>query len=117
MSHQFMYWFTRLDNIQFFFCVAAGVNVLALIFAIIIGVAESGVDAVKKYIKIPAVTLVIFSLLAVLTPTQKEAAAIYFIPKIVNNERLQGLANGSLDMMEKLLQEYLADIKTGQETK
>ena len=94
MTHFEMYLFTRLDNLCTVLCVTASLLTVVLIPLIIFygvfkmdcddGAAEKCSRGVKKTL-LPAV---VFVLLAVAVPTQKEAAAIYLVPKLVNNEQV-----------------------------
>lgn len=49
----------------------------------------------------------IFILLSIFTPTTKEFAVIYLVPKIVNNEQIQGIASDGLQCMKKQMEAWL----------
>ena len=48
--------------------------------------------------------------LAVFLPGQKTIAAMYVVPKIMNNERLQNLTDGSLSVLEGYIQGWAAEM-------
>ena len=116
MTHFEMYLFTRLDNLCTVLCVTAfSLIVVLILLSIFYGVsrmdrhddvAEKCLQGVKKTL-LPAI---VFVLLAVAVPTQKEAAAIYLIPKLVNNEQVQDIAGKSLDILTLKLNEWVADL-------
>ena len=116
MTHFEMYLFTRLDNLCPALRITASSLIVALIALIVFygmsklnyddGVAEKCLRGFKRTL-LPAVVFVLF---AVAVPTQKEAAAIYLVPKLVNNEQVQDIAGKSLDILTLKLNEWVADL-------
>ena len=123
MTHFEMYLFTRLDNLCTVLCVTAFSLIVVLIVLIVFhgvskmdyddDVAEKCLRGFKKTL-LPAV---VFVLLAVAVPTQKEAAAIYLVPKLVNNEHVQDIAGKSLDILTLKLNEWVADLTPSEKAK
>lgn len=50
---------------------------------------------------------VIFILLSLFTPTTKEFAVIYLVPKIINNEQIQSVASDGLQCMKNQMEAWL----------
>lgn len=103
-----MYLFTRLDSICF---VITGIFVISLVStACSIAYAwgfpddEPGwhkerLGPFRFWVKILLVSLVI----GIAVPSQKEVAAIYVIPKIANNEKMQAIPSKILDLATEWL--------------
>lgn len=60
----------------------------------------------KKSIWIFIITL----LPAIFVPTTEQAAAIYLVPKIVENEQVQNISDNSLKILQQLTENYLKDL-------
>ena len=107
-----IYWITRLDSLSglFAFCCAASVAFIILLSVVAIAAEyeEWYADYIKAFkgrlIK-GVVSLMFFGLSLALTPTTKEAIAIMVIPRIANNEDLQGLGKDVIDTAREWLQE------------
>ncbi len=110
MSYAFMYWFTRLDVLQETFTVMAIVAGVVLLFGAIVVTVEGNWDRYKKAAFIITPIWLFFACGAVLIPTQKEAAAIFLIPKMVNNEQVLNIASGSLSVVELKMKEWISDL-------
>ncbi len=110
MSHTFVYLFTRLDSLHniLFFCLF--IILSGIILYTIQDLVENDSFNLKK-IKLPIIICSSLGLLLMLLPTQKEAAVIYLLPKIVNNEQIQDMSKKSLDIIEMLTEEYLRELK------
>lgn len=111
-----MYWLLKLDDIYMLVSCAAAlatgvfvVSFLAYKFA--------GVDGNKQEQKTSGIAALVSLVCSVLLwcvvtfiPTTKQMAAIYVVPAIVNNEKVQQIGNKTLDISEQLLdltKEYL----------
>ena len=70
----------------------------------------------KKATYILGISLIFSTLLACAIPSTKEAAVIYLIPTIVNNEKVQNIGKNSLEILEKYTQDWIQDL-TKKETK
>ena len=112
VTPSFIYWMTRLDGINFVFCVVTillGVcAVLCCLFGAV-GFVDGDEDApviFKWFFRFFAGTLVSGLLLA-LTPTTKEMAAIVVVPKIANNETVDKIGDG----VKTLAVEWLNELR------
>lgn len=100
-----VYWITRLDDIQ---------RVLAFVAVIgtIMGVAYTCYNVIELERRPPKIWLVValvafFVAGAVLTPSTKDACAIYLIPKIANNESVQEIGGD----VQTLAHEWLEELR------
>ena len=118
MTHLEMYIFTRLDGI---YTAATVLFVFSAALCFFVEVAcavvsshyeppESLLTGAKRVGRAAFGVSVACLLLLIAVPTQKEAAAIYLIPKIVNNEQVQDIAGKSLDILTLKLNEWVADL-------
>ena len=73
-------------------------------------------NIVRKWAVVYTIQTLILSLLWVATPTTKEAAAIYLIPKIVNNEEVQKVPTNALKVLNSKFEEWLKDMVPQEET-
>ena len=120
-----MYLFTRLNNIL---AVTAILGFVSLIFAFTYFVnwhcaleySKPNTDEIKsskKRFKIALVPVVICALILMLVPSQKEMAAIYVVPKVVNNEQIQTITKDGLSAVSKLVElsnKYLVGLEDKQ---
>jgi hypothetical protein len=118
-----MYLFTRLDSLCTVLCITAFL-LIAVLIALIVSYGVSKMDCDDDFagkclqgFKKTLLPAVVFALLAVAVPTQKEAAAIYLIPKLVNNEQVQDIAGKSLDILTLKLNEWVADLTPSEKAK
>lgn len=85
---------------------------LILILTTIFGIGVYASDEMNaRFIKLATkscITSVIFILIGIVTPTTKEAAAIYILPKIVNSIEIQQLPSE----VKSLAVEWLKDLKS-----
>ncbi len=116
MTHWDMYWFTRLDYLQGFFITMTFVAVARLfVLAMNSSINEDGTFK-KNWWKIMIVGMILGAI-SCFIPTQKEAAAIWLVPKMVNNEKLNNIASDTLSILEKKTQLYLKEmIEPGKES-
>ena len=124
MNYAFMYWFTRLDHIR---NLAEGVIVISIV-VIIVAVMSSALACdydldneaerptaiflhkVASKLKFGIATFCIALGILASVPTQKEAAAIYLIPKIANNEQVSLAVKDSASIVQLKLKEYLNNL-------
>lgn len=95
ISEWTIYWITRLDNLSVFL----GTSLVMILFFYICASVLYFLELLQQNIKyqhkhlffiIPPIFYILFaSLCLVFIPSTKEMIAIYTIPKIVNNEKLQ----------------------------
>jgi hypothetical protein len=64
---------------------------------------------VAKWIRGLIVTLLICIVMAIFIPSTKELAAIYLIPKIVNNEQVQQVPDAALKLLNLKMEEWIKD--------
>ena len=117
MTSSLVYWITRLDAIQNVCeCVAIGMVFITLGYIIvrIYEAVEGETENFRKLCKlfrVGVVLLVIFSILATFIPSTKEAAAIYMLPKIANNEDVQEIPANVAKILNQKLREWLDDFE------
>ena len=63
----------------------------------------------KKYTKLGIIVFIISVVLSVFIPSLKESAAIILIPKIVENEQVQGISDKGLNLLNSKLNEWLEE--------
>ena len=108
----FIYWITRLNGINIFLGTIMTLAAIA-VFIFLIGMIVTKVDhdveeygIFKKYLLTSIYIFIPITILFILTPTTKEACAIYVVPKIVNNEKVQNIGQEfydlALDWMKEL---------------
>lgn len=61
--------------------------------------------------KINAIVLIFVLLLSPFLPNRKELIAIYLIPKIANNQKLDNITQSGLGLIQKEIDDYLKDKK------
>lgn len=117
MSGWEIYLITRCDAAQVFFIVIsalfAATTFLVTAFVLIEAVIEvtNTAHVLRKSIKWMLTISVISGLLAVVTPTTKEMAAIVILPKILNNQQVQTEANEIYSLAKQwLLQQVSKEI-------
>jgi hypothetical protein len=130
-----MYWILKLDNIiSFFSCMQdafcflliIGGIFLAIGFLLLKGCQLLGDDdekaAARKISKemLPAVfkifmlivlIWIISSICCVFMPTTKQAAAIYFVPKVINNKQIQKMPNKLVMLANSWMDSEMKQIK------
>jgi hypothetical protein len=115
MSYWMMYLITRASSINSVFeCIGviSGVAVvvaLAILFAVVGDPDASDLSWGKKIVKIGVIVFLISSILSCLVPTTPELAAIYLIPKIVNNEQCQKVPENALRFLNKKLETWISE--------
>lgn len=113
ITPQSIYWITRLDNLITVFGIAIGLCSFVTIgwSAFLISEGEcfdtKKKRSVIKNIAISASFTFAFILLITLTPSTKQAIAIYVIPKIANNKNIQKLTTETPDKLYEVLDNYL----------
>lgn len=112
-----MYWFTRLDSIECFFTLIS----IAVSCATVVAGCIWFIQRLETYdnddrerlkhvffkpIVWGSVLSAIFLPLAILTPTTKDMAIIYVVPKIVNNDKVQQIPDKLLDLANAKIEEW-----------
>lgn len=111
-----IYWITRLDAIRglsntVFIIGAILLCVLMCITPIIIDVwgEKDKRKIILRAIRIGIGSVCVGVACLTFTPSTKEAAAIYLIPKIVNNEQVQQVPENALRLLNIKLEEWIQD--------
>lgn len=111
-----IYLMTRLDSI---IGLSLGISIVGWIGILITGIIAAvnhdfgdDITLMKKILKISTPIVLFFTLLALFVPSSKEAAAIYLIPKIANNEQVQQLPENAMKVLNLKLQEWIKGMET-----
>lgn len=102
-----MYLLLMLDSI----CVVTAIITIVLAFiTFIIGVMsvandvnEEDRESARKLLKYLVPVFLLSLLLAVFIPNTKQAATIFLVPKVLNNEKVQDIGQNGLDLANNLL--------------
>jgi len=110
-----IYWITRLDVIGVFFAVLLICYIAALIVGFIATCAgelwnDDCWPVVKKSWKWGIISFIIFMFVSFFVPSTKQAAAIYLIPKIANNEHVQKLPDNAMRFLNGKFEEWIEDM-------
>lgn len=119
MSMLLVYLFVMMDSIK------TGLGLLtfvAVIGALISGLCKdtSNVEdrhKAHRWLKICMVAFLFIGSVAVLTPNTKQFAAIYMIPKVVNNEDVRAMSGDAMKAMRLKFGEWLDSIDPVEEIK
>ena len=72
----------------------------------------SGALNAKKYLIRTGIAIIICGALSIFLPTTKQAAAIYFVPKVLNNKQIQKMPNKLVTLANDWMDEQIKSIKT-----
>lgn len=100
-----VYWITRLDSIQSFFVIVAILSTIAAAIYTLANVIE--LERYPPRLGAIVAFVGLFAAGATLTPTTKQACAIYLIPKIANNESVQEVGGD----LKALAREWLEELR------
>ena len=123
ITPSFIYWITRLDNINVILMTFALISGGGLIMSIVglinttYAEDEKGILISCKCFRISAPILFITILFLTFLPTTKEACAIYIVPKIVNNEGIQNIGKEFYDLALDWMKELHPNKKNKEESK
>lgn len=113
-----MYWLLKLDDINEAFSNTVVLSILVLMVSTVIFCASFEAGDVKIYklarisVLVSLLSAILFSCAVTFLPTTKQMAAIYVVPAIANNEKIQQIGGKTLDISNQLLdltKEYLED--------
>lgn len=113
-----MYWLLKLDDIGTTFSIIVGASIIiVLISAFLYCISKGAEDEATTKISVHMLILslicsIIFLILNTFLPTTKQMAAIYVVPAIANNEKIQQIGGKTLDISNQLLdltKEYLVE--------
>jgi len=68
-------------------------------------------NAIKSWTKLAAILFCVILFLSIIVPNTKQAAIIYCLPKIVNNEHVQSIPDKMLKLSDMSLNEKIEKIK------
>ena len=114
-----MYWLLKFDDIGTTFSIIVLASTIvallsAFLYCISKGTEDEAIEKISVHILILSlICSAIFLILNTFLPSTKQMAAIYVVPAIVNNERVQNIGNKTLDVSEDLLElteQYLQDV-------
>ena len=98
-----IYWVTRADNFQTFFIVLSSILIFSGLFVLVVNLTES--KSLNYWLLIcPLLGLFLF-FVACFIPSTKVLAAMYILPKVVNNEQIQQIPTKLLDLTNEWLEE------------
>lgn len=109
MTHWQMYWFTRLDSMNNLIELVLVLGCIGLIAGAIIAWMGDKWPFPHLWRSL-LVAWMSLGIIACLIPSQKDAAAIWLIPKLANNEQISNITSNSLDVLEQKTREYLRDL-------
>lgn len=115
-----LYWITRLDYINTFLCVIAGLSLALTVICLIIWLAWDDIDEDKeKVIKKKALNIatystiiaIVFSTINIFVPTTKEMLMIYGVggtyEYLKDNDTTKEIPDKCLKAVDKFLDEYI----------
>ena len=98
-----VYLIMKLDSICIASVIVGLMSFVCAIFFCVGYLGEYSEDTFKKPAIVSVVVTLLCAIVAIVTPTTKQAAAIIMIPKIVNNEKIQDIGGKTLDVGNDLL--------------
>ena len=113
-----IYWFTRLDLIRSISIILMFIGFMATFISGLISlITQSDRDksdhiAASNIFKWTAPIFVFGTLISCFVPNSKEAAAIWAIPKVVNNPQMQSIGTNTLNIAEIGIQYLQEKIKS-----
>lgn len=116
MTMMQMYWLVMLDSIVSMAVIVAltaagGIPCMGLVFLIARDDRDTHLCGVaKKAIAVLIAIMTISASIGMFIPTTKQAVAIWAVPKIINNEDMQDIANNVPEFINKLLQAWIDDL-------
>lgn len=111
LSYFTVYIITQLNSISHFLIT---ICILSIISSMIFIVLAFNTKLNPQYIKISKYCLLIFIVVLFINsilPSSKTAAAIYLLPKLVNNESVQQIGKDSIGILRQYTSQYLKDLK------
>jgi len=120
MSMLTVYFFVMMDNFIIGFIVAACIAALGVI-ASGLNAGDAREEPKKKYWHRWAyawlTAMCLFITLAVITPNTKQFAAIYLIPKVVNNEDVRAMSGDAMKAVRIKFNEWIDELDPVEEAK
>jgi hypothetical protein len=113
-----IYLFTRLDSLNgVFFVVSTALGIILAAVTVFLPIilkdlSDEGENTFKKWLKIAVAAFVVSLLGVIAVPTQKEAAAIYLLPKLAKSDfakEAQQIPTEAAKLMRLKLESWVAD--------
>lgn len=103
ITPSFIYWITRLDGIKTFLGTICVFSTIALVIFIITCVLTASYKDNEHRIQVKGLKISLFIFLStalsvIFTPDTKQTCAMYIIPKIINNEKIQEVGKEFYDL-------------------
>ena len=111
-----IYWLTRLDNICIFLAVIWVLSFIVIIVSIFVGIFALVEDndeiknGVKQVLRRFVPIAILLSIPAIFLPNTKEYAAIWLLPKVINNEQVQKIPEHALKLLNLKVEQWIADM-------
>lgn len=115
MSMLTVYFFVMMDNLTTGAMVFAFASVTGII-ALALARSDHNPEQLvyrrySRWMSILTVTMCLFGILTVFTPNTKQFAAIYLIPKVVNNEDVRAMSGDAMKAMRLKFREWLDSLE------
>lgn len=117
MSGWLIYFITRMEYIQgmlgVMVCAGIASSLMALIFWVCsVDNGDKDIENLARHLFFKRIlpALFISAILFCLIPGTKDMAAIYLIPKIVNNEQIQKIPDNTLNLLNSKLEAWIEDV-------
>ena len=112
MSVLTIYLFVMMDKIGIGLIILTGVMILGYLMSAVCMDTKDNSERrkSKRWRNIFATAFFIAGFAAIATPDTKQFAAIYLIPKVVNNENVQAMSGDAMKMLRAKFDEYLDSI-------
>jgi len=121
MSMLTVYLFVMMDKFIGGFAIFAGASAVGFIISAMIRSDHRSDEAVYRrwgrWVLTLGIAMCTFTTLAILTPNTKQFAAIYMIPKVVNNEDIQAMSGDAMKAMRHKFGQWLDSIDPVEEIK
>ena len=115
-----IYFIGILDNIIGAWIALSTISGMSLFIFLIIYIhsAMDGIDDLletyektKTFIILSFLSLILFLILAIFTPSSKLVATIYLAPKIISNEEVQKIPDNALKLLNSKMEAWIEDIR------
>lgn len=114
-----IYWITRMDSLNDFFSIF-GIGALVFFLGLLSWIGPMIMDGIynsdkkERYWSLYKKSMiwgvsvgVLFTFISLFIPTTKEVAAIYIIPKIVNNEQVQKMPDNAMKLLNAKFDQWI----------
>ena len=115
MSWIFVYFLVKLSAISFTLTVITSLAAIGCVFgtvAYFLEGAEQGFESMKHWKPVLRkfyIVTIITGIFAMAVPTTEEAAVIWLLPKVINNEQVQQVPEKALKLLNQKMDKWLED--------